>query len=135
MNLPLVKEQADPAEGGIVAERAAELLQLGVFAVLVVLQGLSVAGGVGTVAAPERSRPLVLTVFGRHVLAELVFALAGVGADLTHEGLGLVSQLVALQLVHTVAAVGALVTQVPGTGGSGFSHSLGRKCNPELFHT
>lgn len=91
MGLPLVEEEADAAEGGVEAEGAAKLFELGVFAVLVVLKRLTVAGGVRAVSALEHGRLSVLSgVFGQHVVAKLVFALAGVSADLTHERFGLV---------------------------------------------
>lgn len=51
MNLPLVEEEADVTETGIRAQGTPELFELGVFAVLVVLKGLSIAGGVGTISA------------------------------------------------------------------------------------
>ena len=47
------------------------------------------------------------------MVTKLILPLAGVGADLTHERLGLMSKLVAVQLVYPVTAVGTLVTLVP----------------------
>lgn len=60
VSFSLVQEEADAAEAAVAAEGAAELLQLGVSAVLVVLQGLSVAGGVRAVPAPEGGRLALL---------------------------------------------------------------------------
>lgn len=51
MSFPLVQKEADATEGGIEAESTPELFQLGVFAVLMVLKGLSVAGSVRAVLA------------------------------------------------------------------------------------
>lgn len=86
MGFPLVKEEADAAKGGVEAEGTAKLFQLGVFAVLVILKRLAVAGGVRTVFALEHGRLSVLSgVFGQHMVAKLIFALAGVSADLTNE--------------------------------------------------
>lgn len=117
MSLPLVQEEADAAEAGVGAEGTVELPQPGVSAVLVVLQSLSVAAGVGAVLALMNRWLLVLSgVFGQHVIAEFVLTLAGICADLTHERLGLVPQLVAAELVHAVTTVRTLVTLVPGRG-------------------
>lgn len=86
MSFPLVQEEADATERGIEAEGTAELFQLGVFAVLVVLKGLSVAGSVCAVFALIDGRRLLLSrVFGHHVIAEFVFVFAGIRTDLTHE--------------------------------------------------
>lgn len=86
MSFPLVQEEADATEGGIEAERTAELFQLGVFAVLMVLKGLPVAGSVCAVLALIDGWLFLLSrVFGQHVIAKLIFALAGVSTDLTHE--------------------------------------------------
>lgn len=46
MNFPLVEEEADVTETGIRAQGTPKLFQLGMFAVLMILKGLSVAGGV-----------------------------------------------------------------------------------------
>lgn len=51
MNFPLVEEEADVTETGIRAQGTPKLYQLGMFAVLVILKGLSIAGGVGTISA------------------------------------------------------------------------------------
>lgn len=92
MSFPLVQEQADAAERGVAAEGTPKLFQLGMFAVLVVLKGLSVASGVCAVLALiDRWLFLHSRVFGQHVIAELIFALASISADLTHERLGLMS--------------------------------------------
>lgn len=92
MGFPLVQEEADAAEGRVGAEGAAVLFQPGVLAVLVVLESLSVAGGVRAVlAVVDGALFLRPRVFGQHVGAELVFALAGIGADLADERLGLMS--------------------------------------------
>lgn len=86
MCFPLVKEKADAAKGGVEAKGATKLFQLGVFAVLVILKRLTVAGGVHTVFALEHGGLSVLSgVFGQHMVSKLIFALAGVSADLTHE--------------------------------------------------
>ena len=86
MSLSLVQEEADATERGIEAEGTPKLFQLGVFAVLMVLKGLSVAGGVCTIFALKDRWLFVLSrMFGQHMIAELVFTLAGISADLTHE--------------------------------------------------
>lgn len=92
MSLPLVQEEADAAEGGIEAEGTPKLFELGVFAVLVVLKGLSVAGSVRAVFAFIDRRLFVFPrMFGQHVISKLIFSFAGVSADLTHERFGLMS--------------------------------------------
>lgn len=92
MNFPLVQEEADATERGVEAEGTLKLFQLGVFAVLVILKGLSVAGSVCAVFALIDRRLLVLSrMFGQHVIAKLIFALAGISTDLTHECFGLMS--------------------------------------------
>lgn len=92
MSFPLVQEEADAAEGRVETESAAELLQLGVFAVLVVLESLSVTGGVCAVFTIINGRLFLLSrVFGQHVIAKLIFPFAGISTDLTHEGFGLMS--------------------------------------------
>lgn len=118
MDLSLVQKQADGAEGGIGAQCTSELLQLGVFTVLVVLKCLAIAGGIGAVFALVGSRCLLRPsgVLGQHVVTEFILALAGISADLTNERLGLMSKLVAVQLVYPVTAVGTLVTLVPSWG-------------------
>lgn len=113
MSFPLVQEQANAAEGRVAAQRAPELLGLGVLAVFVVVQGLAEGRGVGAVGALVNGGGLVGSrVFGKHVLPEFVFALAGVRADLADEGFLLVPQFVAAELVRAVAAVTALVAAI-----------------------
>lgn len=81
-----MQEEADAAERGVGAEGTRKLLQPGVFAVLVVLKGLSIAGGVWAVPAViDRLFLLLSRMFGHHVNAKLIFALAGIGTDLTHK--------------------------------------------------
>lgn len=81
-----MQEEADAAERGVGAQGAPKLLQLGVFAVLVVLKGLSIAGGVCAVPAViDRLLLLLFRMFGHHMNAKLILALAGIGTDLTHE--------------------------------------------------
>lgn len=114
MGLSLVQEEAGAAEGGVRAEGAPVFLQLGVLTVLVVLQRLSVAGAIRAVfAIIDITLFLSPRVFGQHVGAKLVFSLAGIGADLADERFCLMSQFVAIQLVHAVCAVGTLVAVVP----------------------
>lgn len=86
MSFPLVQEEADATERGIKAEGTPELFQLGMFTVLMVLKGLSVAGSVCTVFALIYGWLFLLSgVFGQHVIAKLIFALAGISTDLTHK--------------------------------------------------
>lgn len=86
MGFPLVKEEADAAERRIDAKSTAKLFQLGVFTVLMVLKRLSVGGGVCAVFALIHSCWFLLSrMFGQHVIAKLIFALACISADLTHE--------------------------------------------------
>lgn len=92
MSFPLVQEEADATEGGVEAEGTPELFQLGMFAVLVVLKCLSVAGSVCAVfALIDRWLFLLSRMFGQHVIAKLIFAFAGISTDLTHERFGLMS--------------------------------------------
>lgn len=92
MDFPLVQEEADAAEGRVRTEGAPEFFQLGVFAVLVVLQRLSVAGGVRAVfAIIDDTLFLRPRVFGQHVGAKFVLSLAGIGADLADERFFLMS--------------------------------------------
>lgn len=87
-----MQEEADAAEGGIEAEGTPELFELGVFAVLVVLKCLSVAGSVCAVFAfKDRWLFVFPRMFGQHVISKLIFSFAGVSADLTHERFGLMS--------------------------------------------
>lgn len=86
MSFPLVKKEGDAAEGGVGAEGTAELFHLGMFAVLVVLKCLSVAGGVCAVFTLIYDGLFLLSrMFGQHMIAKLIFALAGISTDLTHE--------------------------------------------------
>lgn len=92
MNFPLVQEEADATERGVEAEGTPKLFQLGVLAVLMILEGLSVAGSVCAVFALIDRLLLVLSrMFGQHVIAKLIFALASISTDLTHQCLGLMS--------------------------------------------
>lgn len=114
MSFLLVQEEADAAEGRVEAEGAVELTDLGVFAVLVVLQSLAVAAGERTVPAAMHGRlPPPRAVFAQHVAAQLLLAFAGVRADLAHERLVLMPQFVAAELVGAVAAVRTLITLEP----------------------
>lgn len=86
MSFPLVQEEADATERGIEAEGTPKLFQLGMFAVLMVLKGLSVAGSVCAVFALIDGWLFLLPrVFCQHVIAKLILALAGISTDLTHE--------------------------------------------------
>lgn len=86
MSFLLVQEEADAAEREIEAESTAKLFYLGMFAVLVILKCLSVAGGVRAVfALIDRWLLFLFRMFGQHVVAKLIFAFAGVSADLAHE--------------------------------------------------
>lgn len=86
MSFPLVQEEADTTEREIKAEGTAKLFQLGMFAVLVILKGLSVAGSVRAVfALIDRWLFFLSRMFGQHVIAKLIFAFAGVSADLAHQ--------------------------------------------------
>lgn len=114
MNLPLVQKEADATERGIEAESTTELLQLGMFAVLVVLKGLAVEGSICAVFALIGSWLLPLSrVLDQHVFAKLIFALADITTHLTYECFGLMSEFVAVELVCAVTTVGALVTLIP----------------------
>lgn len=117
MYLSLVQEQADGAEGAVGAESAAELLQPGVFTILMVLERLAVAAGISAVLTLVGCLLGPGGVLGQHVLMKFVLPLAGVSADLAHERLGLMSKLVAVELVSPVTVVGTLVTLVPEISG------------------
>lgn len=117
VDLALVKEEGGVAEGTVVAEGAAELPQAGVLAVLMAQQRLLVAALVAAVAAWVERGWGAWVVLGSHVLLQLVLALAGEGTHLAHQGLTLVPQLVAAELIGSVAAVRALVALVPGEEG------------------
>lgn len=117
MGLALVEEEGGVAEGAVVTEGTAELAEAGVLAVLVAQQGLLVAALVAAVAAGVEWHWRAGVVLGSHVLLQLIFPLASEGAHLTHQGLALVPQLVAAQLISPVAAIGALVALVSGEGG------------------
>lgn len=81
-----MQEEADTTERGIGAEGTTKLLQLGVFAVLMVLKGLAVAGSIRAVfALIDRWLFPLPRMFGQHVIAKLIFALASISTDLTHE--------------------------------------------------
>ena len=133
MDLSLVQKQADGAEGDIRAERTPELLQLGVFAVLVVLECLAIASGIRTVFTLIGRRSLLWAsrVLGQHVVTKFILPLAGIGADLAHERLGLMSKLVAVQLVYPVTAVGTLVTLVPSGQNQNILSMKRVLCSPE----
>lgn len=117
MGLALVEEERGVAEGAVVTEGTAELAEAGVLAVLVAQQRLLVAALVAAVAAGVERHWRPGVVLGSHVLLQLVLPLAGEGTHLTHQGLALVPQLVAAQLIGPVAAVGALVALVSGKEG------------------
>lgn len=86
MSFPLVQKEADAAERGIEAEGTAKLFQFCMFAVLMVLKCLAVAGSVSAVFALIDSRLFPLSrMFGQHVIAKLIFALAGISTDFTHK--------------------------------------------------
>lgn len=113
MYLALMEEEAGVAEGAVMAQGTTEFSLLGVLAVLVIKQGLLVFGLVAAVLALEDGRLVALRMFCLHVFLQLVLALASKATYLTDQGLALVTQLVAAQLVSTMAAVGALVTLIP----------------------
>ena len=117
MGLALVEEECGVAESAVVTEGAAELAQAGVLAVLVAQQRLLVAALVAAVAAGVERRRRTGVVLGSHVLLQLVLPLAGEGAHLAHQGLALVPQLVAAQLISPMAAIGALVALVSSKEG------------------
>lgn len=113
----LVEEEGSVAEGAIVAEGTVELSEAGVLAVLMAQQGLLVAALVAAIAAGVEWGGRAGVVLGSHVLLQLVLPLASEGAHLAHQGLALVPQLVAAQLISPVAAIGALVALVSGEEG------------------
>lgn len=113
----LVEEEGGVAEGAIVAEGTVELSEAGVLAVLMAQQGLLVAALVAAIAAGVEWGGRAGVVLGSHVLLQLVLPLASEGAHLAHQGLALVPQLVAAQLISPVAAIGALVALVSGEEG------------------
>lgn len=129
MYLALMEEEAGVAEGAVMAQGTTEFSLLGVLAVLVIKQGLLVFGLVAAVLALEDGRLVALRMFCLHVFLQLVLALASKATYLTDQGLALVTQLVAAQLVSTMAAVGALVTLIPGTttNGEGDSQTTGKE--------
>lgn len=112
MGLALVEEESGIAEGAVIAESAAELPKMGVFAVLVAQQGLLMAALVATVATGVEWGRRARVVLRSHVLLQLVLPLASKGTHLTHQGLALMPQLVATQLISPVAAIRALVALV-----------------------
>lgn len=112
MGLALVEEEGGVAEGAVVTEGTTELTEAGVFAVLVAQQGLLVAALVAAVATGVEWGWLARVVLGSHVLLQLIFPLASKGTHLAHQGLALMSQLVAAQLISPVAAIGALIALV-----------------------
>lgn len=114
MSLALVEEEGGVAEGAVVTEGTMELTEAGVLAVLMAQQGLLVAALVAAVATGVEWGWLAGVVLGCHVLLQLILPLAYKGTHLTHQGLALVLQLVAAQLISPVAAIGALVALVSG---------------------
>lgn len=114
MDLALVEEEGGVAEGTVVTESAVKLPEMGVLAVLMAQQGLLVAALVAAVAAGVEWGGCARVVLGSHVLLKLILPLARKGTHLTHEGLSLVAQFVAAQLISPMAAVRALVALVSG---------------------
>lgn len=112
MDLALVEEEGGVAEGTVVTESAVKLPEMGVLAVLMAQQGLLVAALVAAVAAGVEWGGCARVVLGSHVLLKLILPLARKGTHLTHEGLSLVAQFVAAQLIGPMAAVRALVALV-----------------------
>ena len=117
VDFALVEEEGGVAEGAVVAEGTVELSEAGVLAVLMAQQGLLVAALVAAVAAGVEWGGRARVVLGSHVLLQLILPLASEGAHLAHQGLALVPQLVAAQLISPVAAIGALVALVSGEEG------------------
>ena len=117
MGLALVEEERGVAEGAVVTEGTAELAEAGMLAVLVAQQRLLVAALVAAVAAGVKRHWSPGVVLGSHVLLQLVLPLTGEGTHLTHQGLALVPQFVAAQLISPVAAIGALVALVSAKEG------------------
>ena len=114
MDLTLVEEECGVAEGTVITEGTMKLTEMGVFAVLMAQQGLLVAALIAAVAAGVEWGRCARVVLGSHVLLELILPLARKGTHLTHEGLALVPQFVAAQLISPMAAVRALVALVSG---------------------
>lgn len=112
MGLALVEEKCGVAEGTVVTEGTVELTETGVLAVLMAQQGLLVAALVVAVAAGVEWGWCARVVLGSHMLLQLVLSFAGKGTYLTHQGLALVPQLVAAQLISPMAAIRALVALV-----------------------
>lgn len=143
MGLALVEEESGIAEGAVIAESAAELPKMGVFAVLVAQQGLLMAALVATVATGVEWGRRARVVLRSHVLLQLVLPLASKGTHLTHQGLALMPQLVATQLISPVAAIRALVALVSGKeergavgrGGRNHSHKSIITIDSQEIHT
>lgn len=123
MDLALVEEEGGVAEGAVVTEGTPELTETGMLAVLMAQQGLLVAALVAAVVTGVEWGWLVGVVLGCHVLLQLILPLANKGTHLTHQGLALVLQLVAVQLISSVAAIGALVALISGEKGRGGGRS------------
>lgn len=112
MGLALVEEKCGIAEGAVVTEGTVEFAETGVLAVLMAHQGLLVAALVVAIAAGIEWGWCARVVLGSHMLLQLVLSLAGKGTYLTHQGLALVPQFVATQLISPMAAIRALVALV-----------------------
>lgn len=92
-----MQEEADATERGIEAEGTSKLFQLGVLTVFMVSKRLSVACSVCAIFALKHRWLLFLSsMFGQHVISKLIFALAGISTDLTHQCFGLMSQFVTI---------------------------------------
>lgn len=114
MGLTLMEEECGIAEGAVVTKGTVELTEVGVFAVLMAQQGLLVAALIAAVAAGVEWGRCARVVLGSHVLLQLILPLAGKGTYLTHQGLALVPQFVAAQLISPMAAIRTLVALVSG---------------------
>lgn len=110
-----MQEEAGVAKCGVVAERASEYACPGVPAVLVVMQGLSVLCCVRAKLALVNRRLgiYVCRVLQLHMVAQFSFSLAGVRTHLTDQRFFLMTEFMAVQLVHAVATIWTLITFVP----------------------
>lgn len=110
-----MQEEAGVAKCGVVAECTAEHTCLGVPAVLVAMQGLPVLCCVRAKLALVNRRLWICIcgVLELHMVAQFSLSLAGVCTHLTDQGLFLVTEFMAVQLVDAMATIWTLITFVP----------------------
>lgn len=113
MNLAFMEKETSVAESTVSAQGTTEFSLFGMFAVLMVQEGLLVFSLVAAILALKSGYLIILGMFGLHVLLQLIFAFAGKATDLTNQRLALMTQLVAAQLISPMATIRTLVTLVP----------------------